>query len=79
MLEEYFLLVRRISGLSMSVEDYWELHTWTTSKLLRMEEAIIKEEQKEFNKNNKKHDYVEQPEGNSQEMNNLMDELSIEG
>lgn len=62
MLEEYFLLVRRISGLSMSVEDYWELDTWTTSKLLRMEEAIIKEEKEEFNKNNKKHDYVEQPE-----------------
>ena len=76
MLEEYFLLVRRISGLSLSVEDYWNLDTWTTSKLLDMEKKIIEEEQKEYNKQNKV--YNERPDGNSEEMNDLVDEMTIE-
>ena len=73
MLEEYFLLVRRIQGLSLSVEDYWQLDTWTTAKLLAMEKAIVEEEQKEYNKD--KEEYIERPDGNSQEMNDLMDEM----
>ena len=75
-LEEYFLLVRRIQGIGLSVEQYWEMDTWTTSKLLRMEEAIIEEEQKEYNKQNKV--YQERPDGNSEEMNDLVDEMTIE-
>jgi hypothetical protein len=76
MLEEYFLLVRRIQGIGLSVKDYWELDTWTTSKLLRMEEKIIEEEQKEYNKNNKV--YEERPDGNSEMVNDLVDEMTIE-
>lgn len=76
MLEDYFLLVRRISGLNLSVDDYWELDTWTTAKLLDMEKRIIKEEQKEYNKNNKT--YEERPQGNSEEMNELVDMMSVE-
>lgn len=76
MLEEYFLLVRRIQGIGMSVDQYWQLDTWTTSKLLRMEEAIIEEEQREYNKNNNV--YEERPDGNSEEMNDLVDEMTID-
>lgn len=76
MLEEYFLLVRRINGLGLSIQDYWELDTWTTAKLLDMEKQIIEEEQKEYNKQNKK--YEERPQGNSEEMNDLVDEMSQE-
>ena len=76
MLEEYFLLVRRINGLGLSIQDYWELDTWTTAKLLDMEKQIMEEEQKEYNKQNKK--YEERPQGNSDEMNDLVDEMSIE-
>lgn len=75
MLEEYFLLVRRIQGIGLSVADYWELDTWTTSKLVDMERKIIEEEQKEYNKDNAK--YVERPDGNSEEMNSLVDEMTI--
>ena len=75
-LEEYFLLVRRIQGIGLSVNEYWELDTWTTAKLLDMEKQIIEEEQKEYNKQNKK--YEERPEGNSEEMNDLVDEMTIE-
>ena len=76
MLEEYFLLVRRINGLGLSIQDYWELDTWTTAKLLDMEKQIIEEEQKEYNKQNKA--YEERPQGNSDEMNDLVDEMTEE-
>lgn len=76
MLEEYFLLVRRIQGIGLSIKDYWEMDTWTTAKLLLLEKSIIEEEQKEYNKQNKK--YVERPSGNSDEMNDLVDEMTVE-
>lgn len=75
-LEEYFLLVRRIGGIGLSIKEYWELDTWTTAKLLDMEKKIIDEEQKEYNKQNKV--YEERPDGNSEEMNDLVDEYTIE-
>ena len=73
MLEEYFLLVRRIQGISLSVEEYWELDTWTTSKLLTMERKIMDEEAKQYDESENK--YNERPDGNSEEMNDLMDRL----
>ena len=75
-LEEYFLLVRRVQGIGLSVDDYWRLDTWTTAKLLDMERKIIEEEQKEFNKQN--NNYIERPDGNSEEMNDLVDMMSTE-
>ena len=76
MIEEYFLLVRRIKGIGLSVQDYWELDSWTTAKLLDMERKILEEEQKEYNKQNNV--YVERPDGNSEEMNDLVDEYTID-
>ena len=76
MIEEYFLLVRRISGLGLSIDDYWELDTWTTAKLLSLEQKIMEEEQKEFGK--QENAYTERPDGNSEEMNELMDEMMID-
>lgn len=73
MLEEYFLLVRRITGIGLSVDDYWEMDTWTTAKLLSMERRIIDEESKHYDD---KKEYVERPDGNSEEMNRLMDEMT---
>ena len=78
MLEDYFLLVRRIPGISLSVNDYWELDTFTTRKLLEMELKIIEEEQKQLKEAEGKKEYVEQPEENSEEMNNIVDMMSVE-
>ena len=75
-MEEYFLLVRRIPGISLSPKDFWELDTWTTAKLLDMEKQIMEEEAKEYDKNKKT--YNERPQGNSEEMNNLVDEMTQE-
>ena len=76
MLEEYFLLVRRIPGIALSVEDYWQMDTWTTGKLLMMERAIIDEEIK--NSPDYKEKYKERSDDNSDEMNDLVDEMTIE-
>ena len=48
MIEEYFLLVRRIQGIGLSIDQYWEMDTWTTSKLITMEKAIMDEEAKQY-------------------------------
>ena len=58
----------------MSIDEYWELDTWTTAKLLDLEKKIIEEEQKEYDKQENK--YVERHDDNSEEMNAIMDELS---
>lgn len=73
MLNEYFLLVRRIHGISLSVQEYWDLDTWTTAFLLDTERKIIEAEQKAYDENS--NTYNERPEGNSEEMNELMDRL----
>lgn len=75
MLEEYFLLIRRIPGICLSIDDYWEMDTWTTGKLLLMERAIMEEEAK--NNPNTKEEYKERPNDNSEEMNDLVDQYTI--
>ena len=76
MLEDYFLLVRRVKGMGLSLDDYWQMDSWSTAKLLSMERAIIDEEIK--SNPDYKNKYEERPEGNSEEMNDLVDEMSIE-
>ena len=76
MLEDYFVLVRRIQGIGLSLDDYWQMDSWSTAKLLSMERAIIDEEIK--SNPDYKNKYEERPEGNSEEMNDLVDEMSIE-
>lgn len=73
MLEEYFLLVRRISGINLSIDDYWKMDTWTTAKLLDLEKKIMDAENEMYND---KKEYKERPDGNSEEMNDLMDEMT---
>ena len=53
MIDIYFLLVHRIKGLGWSLKDFWEMDTWTTSKLYCMELDLIEEEERELNKNKK--------------------------
>jgi len=76
MLEDYFLLVRRIPGINLSPSEFWELDTFTTQKLLSLEIDIMERESEQMKKAQGKTDYVEQPEGNAEEMNSLMDEMS---
>ena len=76
MLEEYFLLVRRIPGLSLSLDDYWCLDTWTTQKLLDLEQSIIDREIE--NNPDSKDKYTEHHEGNSEEIESLVEDMQDE-
>ena len=77
MLEEYFLLVRRISGLSLSPAEYWELDTFTTQKLLDMVKEVIKAEENASKGNNKKK-YTEHHEDNAPEMESIISQMQEE-
>lgn len=76
-LSEYFLLVRRIPGLSLSPEEFWELDTFTTQYLLDLEKEIMEEEQK-ASKGKSTHKYKEFSDKNSPEMNRLVMDLTEE-
>lgn len=76
MLSDYFILVRRIPGISLSVEEFWEMDTWTTQKLLDMELAIIEQEEKDYKEMQGKHTYSEEHEGDSEEMKGIMEMMS---
>ena len=78
MLEDYFLLIRRIPGISLSPSEFWELDTFTTQKLLNMELDIIKAEEEQLEKANGTSKYVEQREENSEEMNSIVEMMSVD-
>jgi len=48
LLDEFFLLVRRIPGLSMSLDDFWNSDCDEINYILHKELEIIKEEQKHY-------------------------------
>jgi hypothetical protein len=43
------LLVHRIKGLGLSLRDFWEWDTWTTSKMYCMELDLIDAEEEAMN------------------------------
>lgn len=49
-LDEYFLLVRRIPGISLSLNEFWETDSKQINYLLDKELAIIEDEQKQYEK-----------------------------
>jgi len=75
MLDNYFLIVRRIPGISLSPDKYWNLDTYTTSHLLKREKEIMDKEEEEYNKQKGK---TKPREKNSEEMEELMSELQTE-
>lgn len=46
MLSIYLTLVHRIEGIGLSLNDFWEMDTWTTSMFYLTELALIEEEKK---------------------------------
>ncbi len=77
MLDNYFLLVRRIPGISLSPSAYWELDTYTTGHLLDLELEVMKKEEEEYNKSkgNKTH---KPRDTSSPEMIDLAEEIQEE-
>lgn len=49
-IDEYFLVVRRVQGIGLSLNDFWNMDIDTFSQILNNEREIIKEEQKQYEK-----------------------------
>lgn len=67
-LDIYSLLVHRINGLGLSLTDFWQWDTWTTSKMYCMELELIDKEEEALNDDeDSKHD--------SEDMKDLYSEM----
>ena len=69
LIDVYNLLVHRINGINLSLDDFWKMDTWILSKLYLTELELIKQEEKDF----KGKDAPE--EQNSDEMTDLYEEM----
>lgn len=49
-IEIYSLLAHRVKGLGWSLSEFYEVDTWTTSKLYCIELEVIAEEEKAYGK-----------------------------
>lgn len=68
LIDIYSLLVHRIKGLGLSLSDFWQWDTWTTSKMYCMELELIKAEDKELNQD-------KEEKQDSEEMVDLYEEM----
>lgn len=67
-LDIYSLLVHRIKGLGLSLNDFWQWDTWTTSKMYCMELELIDAEEEAMNDD-------EDSKQDSEEMKDLYEEM----
>ena len=72
MLEEYYILVKRIEGLSLSPMEYWELDTFTTQKLLDLEKETMEREAAAYGKEK----YKEFSDENSDDMMDIVQDMT---
>lgn len=67
-IDVYALLVHRIKGLGLSLSDFWQWDTWTTSKMYCMELELIAKEEEALNDD-------EDSKQDSEEMKDLYEEM----
>ena len=53
LIEMYMLLVHRIEGIGLSLDDFWKMDTWILSKIYLTEIHLIEEENRKMKKGNK--------------------------
>ena len=70
LIDVYNLLVHRINGINLSLNDFWKMDTWILSKLYLTEQELIRQEEKDLKKG--KSDPEEE---NSDEMTDLYEEM----
>ena len=70
LIDIYNLLVHRINGINLSLNDFWKMDTWILSKLYLTEQELIRQEEKDLKKG--KSDPEEE---NSDEMTDLYEEM----
>lgn len=52
LIDMYMLLVHRIEGIGLSLDDFWRMDTWVLSKLYLTELHLIEMEEKQSKKGN---------------------------
>ena len=52
LIEMYMLLVHRIEGIGLSLDDFWKMDTWILSKIYLTEIHLIDEENRKMKKGN---------------------------
>ena len=72
LIDVYNVLVHRINGINLSLNDFWKMDTWILSKIYLTELELIKQEEKEFKG---KSDPTDE---NSDEMTDLYTEMFTE-
>lgn len=48
LIDMYMVLVHRIQGIGLSLDDFWKMDTWILSKLYLTELELIEREEREF-------------------------------
>lgn len=48
LIDIYNLLVHRINGINLSLNDFWKMDTWILSKIYLTEQELIRQEEKEY-------------------------------
>lgn len=62
LIDMYSLLVHRIEGIGLSLQDFWKMDTWILSKLYLTEIYLIEREEKQMKKGNTKDPTLENDE-----------------
>lgn len=70
LIDVYNLLVHRINGINLSLNDFWKMDTWILSKLYLTEQELIRQEEKDLKKGKSAPE-----EENSDEMTDLYEEM----
>lgn len=50
LIDMYLVLVHRIEGIGLSLDDFWKMDTWILSKIYLTEIDLIEKEEKQYNK-----------------------------
>lgn len=48
LIDMYMLLVHRIEGIGLSLDDFWKMDTWVLSKIYLAEIYLIEKEEKQY-------------------------------
>lgn len=72
LIDVYNLLVHRINGIGLSLNDFWKMDTWILSKLYLTELELIRQEEKDLKGK------ADPTEENSDEMEDLYAEMFTE-
>lgn len=60
LIDMYMLLVHRIEGIGLSLDDFWKMDTWILSKIYLTEIYLIEKEEQEYKKGKGSSDPTEQ-------------------